>query len=182
MGIETALIVGALASAGGALYSGYSQKQAYDAQKKQANADAFAEQANGRLEAERIRKQAKQAKSSAVAAMAANGLNVEDGVSEVINDQISQDSEYDAFTAILSGKARSDKLRTDGYNYKIAGRNAMTTGVLNATAALAGSEGGAKAVGAVKNTFSSSTKGEPMARNNSALSRTSTNQPNGWKA
>jgi hypothetical protein len=142
MGIETALIVSAAVGAGSALFSGYTQMQAGDAQAKQAAADASAAEANGRLEAERIRKQASATKSSARAAAAENGLNVDTGVSTVINDQITQDSEYDAWLSILGAKNTSARLQADGQAAKTAGRNAMVGSTLQAgSSALSGYSG-----------------------------------------
>jgi hypothetical protein len=114
------------------IYSGVLQKQQYDAQAEQLNADAAAAAANGRLEAERIRKQAVVVKSSAQAAAATNGLNVNEGVSTVINDQITQDSEYDAWLSILGGKDRGARLQADAKASKQAGRSALTIATLNA--------------------------------------------------
>lgn len=132
MGIETALIASAVVGAGSALYSGYTQHQMGKAQEAQSNADAAAAEANGRLEAEKIRKQAAAVKSSAQAAAAENGLNVNDGVSTVINDQITRDSEEDAWLSILGAKDRGTRLRADGKAAAQAGRNAAVGSVLQA--------------------------------------------------
>lgn len=114
------------------IYGGVLQKQQYDAQSAQLSADAAAAQANGRLEAEKIRKQAAAVKSSAQAAAAENGLNVNEGVSTVINDQITRDSEEDAWLSILGAKDRGARMQADAKAIKQQGRNALTASVLSA--------------------------------------------------
>ena len=142
MGIPAALIAAAAVSAGSALYSGYTQYQTGKAQEAQSKADAAAAEANGRLEAEKIRKQAAAVKSSAQAAAAENGLNVNEGVSTVINDQITRDSEEDAWLSILGAKDRGARIAADGKAAAQAGRNAMVGSVMQAGAsALSGYAG-----------------------------------------
>jgi hypothetical protein len=141
MGIEAALALSLGATAFGA-YNAIAQGNAQQAQSKN---DAAAAAANGRLEADQIRKQAKAAKGSAMAALAANGLDVNQGVSTVINDQITQDSESDAWMAILGGQSQSRRLTADGKNAALAGRNAATSTIINgaSTAMSMGAGGGA---------------------------------------
>lgn len=116
-GLDKALMgVGTLLSGFGAISDG-------QAQKRQAYADAAAAAANGRLEAERIRKEAAKARGAAQVASAENGLDVNRGVSAVIDASIVHDSEYDAAMAVINGGRAADRLRVSGDN--AARRGAM---------------------------------------------------------
>ena len=68
--VETMLIVGALASAGGAIASGVQQKKMLGAQADQANADADAAAGAARVKANKIREQGKKQAAAARAALA----------------------------------------------------------------------------------------------------------------
>lgn len=130
-------------AAAGAVYGGYTAYQSGKAQEAQSAADAAATAANGRLEAERIRKQAKAQKSAAMAALAQNGVDVGEGSALVINDQITQDSEQDAWMSILGGQRNAARINADGKAAALRGRNALTGSLISA-AGTAG-EGYAKA-------------------------------------
>lgn len=126
--------VAAVANVASSVIGGVGAYQEGKAQNKQAQADAAAQQANGRLEAERIRKQAKLQQGAAMAAAAENGLDVNTGTPTVINDQIAQDSEQDAWMAILGSNQQANQTRADGKNAAKRGRTALAMGMLNAGA------------------------------------------------
>lgn len=103
--------VAAVAAVAGAAITGYSSYQGNKAAAKQAEADANAQAAQGRVEAERIRKEKERAQSAARAAAAANGLDVNEGVSLVINDDIEKRGTYDEEMAKIAGYNASQQLR-----------------------------------------------------------------------
>ena len=114
-----------------AAYAGYTQHQNSKYQEKQAEADAAAQLARGRLEAERIRKEKEKAQSRARAAAAENGLDVNEGTSIVINDQIEQDANYDANMAEITGYNSSQRLKAEASVYGKNAQTAIVSGALN---------------------------------------------------
>lgn len=142
MGIETALL---LASAGMGAASAISQGNQAAAMGKyqadQAAADAEAARASAKLEADKIRAAGTKQRSSARAALAASGVNVDSGTAELINTEINQNAEQDALTTIQTGVNRSRAINAEGEASRISGKNARKAGYMNAatTALSAGS-------------------------------------------
>ena len=102
---------------------------------EQAEADAKAQSARGRLEAERIRKDKEKAQSTARAALAGNGLDVNEGTSVVINDEIERAGNYDANMAEITGFNTSQQLKAAASQYKSNANTALAAGAANAVAA-----------------------------------------------
>ena len=121
-----------------AAYAGYTQHQNSKYQEKQAEADAAAQLARGRLEAERIRKEKEKAQSRARAAAAENGIDVNEGTSIVINDQIEQDANYDANMAEITGYNSSQRLKAEASVHKNNANTALAVGAANAVSSAAG--------------------------------------------
>lgn len=140
--------VAAVAAVAGAAISGYSSYQNNKAAGEQAEADADAQKARGRLEAERIRKEKEKTQSAARAALAQNGLDVNEGTALVINDEIEQAANYDANMAEITGYNSSQRLKAQASQFKNNANTAAATGVLNTVSAGAG--GYSKAVTAKK--------------------------------
>ena len=134
MGVETMLIVGALASAGGAIASGVQQKKMLGAQADQANADADAAAGAARVKANKIREQGKRQAAAARAALAASGVNVDLGTSVLINDDINTQSEKDALLGIDNAKDAASRLRNQATLLNMEGSAAQTAGIVNAGA------------------------------------------------
>ena len=133
MGIETALLIGSAVVAGGSAIMQGQQAEAmgnYQAEQARADADAAAESA--KLEAANIRKAGERQRSSARAALAASGVNVDTGTAELINTEITQNAEQDALTTIQTGVSRARMINAEGQASRIAGDNAATAGFLNA--------------------------------------------------
>lgn len=149
--------VAAVAAIGSAALTGYSSYQNNKAMGRQAEADAKAVAAQGRVEAARIRKDKEKAQSSARAALAESGLDVNEGTSVVINDQIERDGNYDAAMAEITGKNTSNRLRAEASGHRSNANTAALTGVLN-TASAAGAYKANTAL-AAKGTQSSNTSG-----------------------
>jgi len=114
-----------------AAYTGYTQYQNSKYQEKQAEADAVAQLARGRLEAERIRKEKEKVQSRARAAAAENGLDVNEGTSIVINDEIEQAANYDANMAEITGYNSSQRLKAEASVYAKNAQTAIVSGALN---------------------------------------------------
>ena len=130
--------VAAVAAVAGAAISGYSSYQNNKAAGEQAEADADAQKARGRLEAERIRKEKEKTQSAARAALAQNGLDVNEGTALVINDEIEQAANYDANMAEVTGYNSSQRLKAQASQFKNNANTAAATGVLNTVSAGAG--------------------------------------------
>lgn len=133
MGIETVFL---LASAGMGSMSAISQGNQAAAmgryQQQQAEADANAATASAQIEAANIRKAGDRQRSSARAALAASGVNVDTGTAEQINTEIQQNAEQDALTTIQTGVNRGRVINAEGQAARIAGDNARTAGYMNA--------------------------------------------------
>ena len=115
-------------------YVGYTDHQNNKYLEDQAQADADAVSAQGRVEAERIRKEKDRAQSKARAALAENGLSVNEGTSIVINDQIEQDGAYDANMAEIAGYNGSQRLKGEASVYGKNANTALVGGAIDATA------------------------------------------------
>lgn len=126
---------GTVAAAVGAAISGYSSYTANKTASKQAEADAEAVKGQGRVEAERIRKQKEKVQSAARAAVADNGLDVNEGIPVTINDQIEQDGNYDAAMAKVNGSNTSQRLLAESSVFKKNARTALAVGAANTVAA-----------------------------------------------
>ena len=127
--------VAAVAAIGSAAITGYSSYQNNKAMGRQAEADSKAVAAQGRLEAERIRKDKEKAQSSARAALAESGLDVNEGTSVVINDQIERDGNYDSAMAEITGQNTSNRLKAEASGYRSNANTALAVGAFNTVAA-----------------------------------------------
>ena len=125
--------VAAVAAVAGAAISGYSSYQNNKAAGEQAEADADAQKARGRLEADRIRKEKEKTQSAARAALAQNGLDVNEGTALVINDEIEQAANYDANMAEVTGYNSSQRLKGEASMHKSNAQSALIGGALGAT-------------------------------------------------
>ena len=130
-----------------AAITGYSAYQNNKGMAEQAEADGRAQLARGRLEAERIRKDKDKAQSTARAALAGNGLDVNEGTSIVINDEIEKAGNYDANMAEITGYNSSQRLKGEASTFSKNANTALVTGAANAASSGAsayGSRGGWK--------------------------------------
>jgi len=147
MGVETALLTATVASSvlagGAAIAQGQQQKKMANYQAAQADADADAVRAAGRVEAARIRKAGRQQASQANAALAASGVEVGEGTALRITSDITGDAEQDAMTTIFNGNNAGARYNAQAQADRISGSNAATAGYINAGSSLLA--GGAKA-------------------------------------
>lgn len=137
-------MVAAAAAVAGAAITGYSSYQNNKGMAEQAEADAEAQKARGRLEAERIRKEKEKTQSAARAALAENGLDVNEGTAVVINDEIELAANYDANMAEITGYNSSQRLNAEASQFKSNANTALAVGAANAVSAGAGAKGGWK--------------------------------------
>jgi len=100
-------------------------------QAAQAEADAEAVKGQGRVEAERIRREKNKAQSAARAAAAENGLSVNEGTAITINDYIEQAGNYDAAMSEISGFNSSQRLKAEASVYRKNANTALATGALD---------------------------------------------------
>lgn len=127
--------VAAAAAVAGAAISGYSAYSNNKTMEKQSEADAVAQKAQGRLEAERIRKEKEKVQSQARAALAENGLAVNEGTAIVINDEIELAANYDANMAEISGYNSAQRLKAEANQFKRNANSAAIAGVANTVSA-----------------------------------------------
>jgi len=120
--------VASVASTALQAYNGYKDNK-YQAD--QANADAEAVKGQGRVEAERIRREKKKAQSAARAAAAENGLSVNEGTAININDSIEQAGNYDAAMSEISGFNSSQRLKAEASVHRKNANTALATGALD---------------------------------------------------
>lgn len=133
MGIETALLIGSAVVGGtSAIMQGNQAAKMGKYQQQQAEADANAATASAQLEAANIRKAGERQRSSARAALAASGVNVDEGTAEMISTDIQQGAEQDALTTIQTGVNRGRVMQAEGQAARIEGNNRRTAGFLNA--------------------------------------------------
>lgn len=128
--------VAAVAAAAGAAIAGYSSYQGNKTAAKQAEADAEAQVQQGRLEAERIRKEKEKTQSAARAAAAENGLDVNEGVALVINDDIERRGTYDEEVAKLMGYNASQQLKGAAGVHRSNANASAIAGVANTVSAI----------------------------------------------
>lgn len=139
----------ALAVAGTGLQVAGQLKQGKAAQ-RQANEDAarmeyqaLAEQDAALARAEQIRRQGVSMRGQTVAGAAASGVKIGEGSALDAERQVMEDTEADAYLAILGGKNAAEGLRADAAASRRAGRDARRASKVAAFSTLlsAGSQG-----------------------------------------
>lgn len=108
----------------GSILQGKQQKAYYDTQAAYTQDDAAAK-------AEKIRRAARFQTGEAKAALAGSGVKLGSGSAALIEKDIAQNSEQDAFTALLSGNRQAAMQRQ-------AGKNAARSGYIGAGASILG--------------------------------------------
>ena len=129
------MAVAAVAAVASTAIAGISAYNSNKGMEEQAEADGRAQSARGRLEAERIRKEKDKAQSTARAALAGNGLDVNEGTSIVINDEIERAGNYDANMAEITGYNSSQQLKAAASQHRSNANTAAATGALNTVSA-----------------------------------------------
>ena len=114
-------------------YSVYSSQQAgkqaqltADAQAEQSQRDAEAAASAAMVQADRIRRLARNQASQANAALAGSGVEVNEGTAIDINEEIIGNAEEDATLTILDGQAQKAGGYVDASNYRLSGAQARS--------------------------------------------------------
>jgi hypothetical protein len=140
MGIETALLVAAVAGAGASAYGQIQQGKERDraavAQGQELSMQAGQEEDAADATAERYRRAAKAQVGEAQAALSASGVSSDEGSALRIQEQIIKDSESDALNTILSGERRGGTLSRQAEEVRRQGRSAKTAGYIGAAGTL----------------------------------------------
>jgi len=124
------------------LRQGVQQKAYFDFQARQNAADAAAAQGVAAVNADIIRKAGRMARSGARASLAKAGVDVNSGSAADLQDNITQESELDAFTAILQGRYQGQRLAQQGQFNRTQSSMAMRNAMWEASGTLLA--GGAK--------------------------------------
>lgn len=126
--------VAAAAAVAGTAYSVYSSQQAgkqaqltADAQAEQSQKDADAAASAATVQADRIRRLARNQSSEANAALAASGVETGAGTAININEEIIGNAEEDAALTIFNGQNQKARGYVDSSNYKLAGNQARSS-------------------------------------------------------
>jgi hypothetical protein len=129
----TAATAAYAAIAAATAYSVYSTQQTgkqaslnADAQSEQAQNDADTAASAAVVQADRIRRLARNQNSEANASLAASGVEVGAGTALNINEEITGNAEEDATLTIFNGRNQASKLNTDAANYKLASSQALS--------------------------------------------------------
>lgn len=125
-GAEILFATSAGAKVIGTLQEGKQQKQFYDYQASQNEADAQAVGELAQVNADKIRKAGRFAQSEARTAFAGSGVAVDQGTAETVQRSINQYSEQDALNEILSGGRTARRLQSEAAMNRQAGKNALS--------------------------------------------------------
>ena len=131
-----------VAIAGVSAFSQYQQGQA-DKAASYAQANSLEYQGSEELQssldtAKIIRRAGAYTRSAANAAYAASGVQVGDGSAQEVTDQITKDTEHDAYQTILSGEKRNNALRAQAELTRIGGRQAASQATMKAFSTVLG--------------------------------------------
>lgn len=130
-------IGGTVLSMVGQQQQGKAQQKAYNAQAQQTlNEGAYRADA-AKQQAEKIRKAGAAQKGEARASLAASGVKLGEGTPLEVDREITQNSEEDALSALISGKRATSAAQEESKMLTKAGRNAMTSSVLESGGTLA---------------------------------------------
>ncbi|WP_256347637.1 hypothetical protein [Pseudomonas gingeri] len=125
--------IAAAAAVAGTAYSVYSSQQAgkqaqltAEAQAEQSQKDADAAASAATVQADRIRRLARNQASEANAALAASGVEVGEGSAININEDIYGNAEEDATLTFLNGQSQKARGQVDAANYRQTGAAARS--------------------------------------------------------
>lgn len=142
-GAELALVAGGL-SAAGTVIGVQQQQELANFQAEQASANAETEQQAGEIRAEKTRERARKVAAAARASLAASGIDIGSPSAELINKDILERGEQDAFTQTSDASDRASRLRQQADVFSLRGRQAPLVGALQigqSAISLAGTQG-----------------------------------------
>lgn len=127
-GLEVAALVAATA---GTAISVKQQSDMADFQAEQASANADTERQAGEIRAQQSRERARKVAASARASLAASGIDVGSPSADLINKDIIERGEKDAFTQTVDATDRATALRQQADISSLRGSQAQVAGALN---------------------------------------------------
>jgi hypothetical protein len=127
----------AAVGAGSALFQGQAQRQASNAQAEQLRRQADAQRDASLAASEQAQRETSRTRGAARAALAGSGVAVGDGTAIVLDRDITQRGNLDAYNAILSGDRAGRNSEAQSAMAVSAGRNAQTASFLQAGASVA---------------------------------------------
>lgn len=131
MGIETALIVGAVMSAAGTAYSAYSQNEAGKDAAKLQNQQANMEREAAAAEASNVREKGKRLIGAQRAALAASGVKIDEGSGDALQQETARLTEQDALAVLKGGANRASLLNGQANISKKNASSALVAGGLD---------------------------------------------------
>ncbi|MGK0735945.1 hypothetical protein ACSFCT_04010 [Yokenella regensburgei] len=129
-------LAAAAVSALGAMKQGNDAKTAANYNAAQMKADAEANTAAAKVQAQRIRQQGAQQASQANAAFGASGVETGAGTALRVTSDITGDAEQDAYQTILNGVNSSNRMRAQAQADALSGKKAQQAGMINAGSSL----------------------------------------------
>lgn len=129
-------IASAAISALGAFKQGNDAQAAANYNATQARAEADANTAAAKVQAQRIRQQGAQQASSANTAYGASGVETGEGTALRVTSGIAGDAEQDAYTTILNGVNGSNRMRAQAQADVISGQQAKQSSMISAGGSL----------------------------------------------
>lgn len=131
-GMEILMAAGTAMSVMGQIQQGQQQREMYNAQAQQTLNDAAYRDDAAKAQAEKIRKAGRAQVGEANASLAASGVKLGEGTPLEVQKTITQNSEEDALSAILSGKRTTAAAQQEAQLLGKAGNNAVENSVLGA--------------------------------------------------
>lgn len=138
------LLIMAGVSVVSAIAGGAAKNSTAKAEAAEMEYQAAAGQEAAKEEARVIRKAGGKARSSARADLAAAGVDVNAGTAGMIQDEITADSEGDAFVSLLNGGRRGDQLRRSAQYTRMGGKASQDASVIQGIGTAAGAYSGWK--------------------------------------
>ncbi|SMG60159.1 hypothetical protein [Cedecea sp. NFIX57] len=129
-------LAAAAVSALGAMKQGNDAKAAANYNAAQTQADAQANTAAAKVQAQRIREQGAKQASQANAAFGASGVEADSGTALRVTSGIAGDAEQDAYQTILNGVNSSNRMRAQAQADRLSGKQAQQAGMINAGSSL----------------------------------------------
>lgn len=129
-------VAAAAVSALGSIKQGNEAKTAANYNAAQTQADANANTAAAKVQAQRIRKMGYQQASQANAAYGASGVETSAGTTARVTSDIVGDADEDAYTTVINGVNSSNRMRSQAQADRISGNNAQQAGMMGAGGSL----------------------------------------------
>lgn len=137
MGMSAILAVGTGLSVLGQIQQGQQQSAYYKAQAQQAEVNAAYARSDAQTQAEKIRRAGRRQVGETNAQLAASGVKLGEGTPLELTRETIQQSEQDAFAAILSGERGYTSSMTEANSMRTAGKNSVSNSILGSAGTIA---------------------------------------------